>query len=45
MLSNKNFIEKAPKEKVDAEKKKLAEYQQQLEVCLSQLEDMTTNQA
>lgn len=37
MLSNTNFISKAPQAKVDEEKRKLEEYKRQLELVLQQL--------
>ncbi len=37
MLSNENFISKAPQAKVDEEKRKLEEYNRQLELVLQQL--------
>ena len=37
MLSNENFISKAPQAKVDEEKRKLEEYKRQLELVLQQL--------
>ena len=38
MLSNPNFVNKAPQVKVDAEKEKLVNYQKQLEEVLKLLE-------
>lgn len=37
ILSNVNFVNKAPKEKVDLEKNKLQDYQNQLKIVLSKL--------
>lgn len=40
MLSNPNFVNKAPAAKVDAEKEKLAHYREQKELTISQLEKL-----
>ncbi len=37
MLGNKNFVEKAPEAKVDEERRKLKEYQRQMDIVLKQL--------
>lgn len=39
MLGNPGFVNKAPHEKIAAEEKKLADYQQQYEIVLKQLQD------
>lgn len=44
MLSNKNFVERAAAEKVELEQQKYEEYKSQLEICQSQLAEITTNQ-
>ncbi len=43
MLSNQGFVSKAPKEKVDQEKQKLQDYQQQLEVVRKRLSGLQKN--
>ena len=40
MLSNKRFVAKAPAEKVDAERKKLETYKQQLEIVQTRLQEI-----
>ena len=40
MLSNPNFISKAPKAKVEAEENKLADYQSKYEAVKQKLEKM-----
>ncbi len=40
MLSNKNFVEKAPKSKVEAEKEKLEKYKKQHALVLKRLEEL-----
>lgn len=42
MLANKNFVDRAPATKVDAERQKLEEYQTQLTISQSQLENITS---
>ena len=39
MLNNPGFVNKAPKEKVDAEKEKLEGYKKQYAITRKQLED------
>ena len=40
MLSNESFISKAPKAKIDAEKQKQKEYQEQYQEVLKSLQDL-----
>ena len=40
MLSNPNFVNKAPADKVDAEKAKLAKYKEMKEKVITQLEQL-----
>ena len=42
MLSNQNFILKAPKVKVDEEKNKLANYTREYEIVIKRLKDLET---
>ena len=41
MLSNPNFVAKAPQTKIDREKEKLESYKRQYGVVLQQLADIT----
>lgn len=41
MLANKNFVERAPQDKVEAERRKVEEYEAQKEICLTQLATIT----
>ena len=40
MLSNERFVAKAPAEKVEAERKKLETYKQQLEIVQTRLQEI-----
>lgn len=40
MLANKNFVDRAPAEKVEAEKQKVVDYQNQLDICQNQLDNI-----
>ena len=41
ILSNQGFLAKAPKQKIEAEQKKLEDYEKQLHVVLSRLQELT----
>ncbi len=45
MLSNQNFVAKAPAAKIEAEREKLANYQNQYNVVIAQIEEISTKTA
>lgn len=42
MLANKNFVDRAPADKVEKEREKLRDYQAQLEICQQQYKQLTS---